>query len=202
MHDDGRSTMLSTTPLSRSTTRDATLSEDTVYTLLANRRRRFAIHALKRADAVISVTELSTRITAWERGVDPDDVEYEDRRTIHTTLTSSHLPMLDENGVIEYDTEASLVEPTATLEDLDVYVEVLRGRKASWSQYYLGLSAFAVVMMLAIAIDTPLLAGLEPIDASVFTATAFAVSSVIHYHYGERAALGNEEKPPELRQRE
>lgn len=194
--------MLSTTPLTRSTTRDASLSEETTFKVLSNRRRRFAIHAIKRADGVIEVAELSERITAWEHGIDPDNVQYEDRRTIHTTLTRTHLPMLDEIGVIEYDAEANLVEPTAALEDLEIYIEVLRGKEIPWSQYYLGLSVLAAVVLVAVAVEAPLFAALEPLDAGVFTVTAFVVSSVVYYYYGERARLGNEAKPPELRRQE
>ena len=194
--------MLSTTTPTRSTARDVSLSQETVFKVLSNRRRRFAIHAIKHADGVIEVAELSERITAWEHGIDPSDVQYEDRRTIHTTLTRTHLPMLDEIGVIEYDAEANLVEPTTVLEDLDIYIEVLRGKEVPWSQYYIGLSALAGVVLLAVAVEAPLFVALEPLDAGVFTVTAFVVSSIVHYYYGERARLGNEEKPPELRTRE
>jgi len=47
--------------------------------------------------------------------------------------------------------------------------------------------------------------GFATVDATaagVFVVTAFAVSAGLHYYYGERARLGNLEKPPELRERE
>ena len=194
--------MLSTTTLTRSTTPDGSLSEETIFELLSNRRRRYTIHALKHADDAMTVKRIAERVAAWEHGITPDAVEYDQRRNVHSTLTRTHLPLLEESGVIEYDAEANLVEPTAALSDLDIYVEVLRGKEIPWSQYYLGLAALSAAVLLANAVGVPGFAALEPLAVAVFTATAFAVSAAVHYYYGERARLGNKEKPPELRARE
>lgn len=193
--------MLSTTTSTGSAARGASLSEETVFDVLSNRRRRFAVHALKRAEGHVTVSDLSTRIAAWEHGIDPDAVDYDQRRNVHSTLKRTHLPMLAEKGVVEYDDEANVVEPTAALADLDIYIEVLRGREIPWSQYYLGIAGLSIALLLAVATGVPGFALLEPIDVSAFTVTAFGVSAAIHYYYGERARLGNEEKPPELRDR-
>ena len=192
--------MLSTTPLG--TTGDVSLPEETIFELLANRRRRYTIHALKRAGEPMEVADLSTRITAWERGVDPETIDYDDRRNVHTVLTRTHLPKLDEHDVVEYDDEAKVVEPTPALDDLDVYIEVLRGREIPWSLYYLGLAVLAALVQVAVAVEVPGFAALGGTAVAVFAVTAFAVSAALHYYYGERARLGNLEKPPELRARE
>ena len=193
-------TMLSTAPLG--TTSDVSLPEETIFDLLANRRRRYTIHALKHAGEAMSVTELSTRITAWETGADPETIDYDDRRNVHTVLTRTHLPKLDEHDVVEYDAEEKVVEPTPALEDLDVYIEVLRGKEIPWSLYYFGLAVLAGLVQLAVAVDVPAFAALDGTAVAVFVVTAFAVSAGLHYYYGERARLGNLEEPPELRERE
>jgi DNA-binding transcriptional ArsR family regulator len=177
------------------------LSEDDVYEMLSNRRRRFVIHALKRAEEPVDVSELSTHVTAWERGVDPDAVKYEDRRNVYSTLQRIHLPKLEEKNVVRVDEETNLVEPTPTLDDLDVYIEVLRGREIPWSLYYFGLAVLAALVLFGVAIGVPGLAALDGTTAAVFVVTAFTVSALLHYHYGERARLGNLEEPPELRRR-
>ena len=48
----------------------------------------------------------------------------------------------------------------------------------------------------------PGFAALNATAVAVFAVTAFAVSAALHYYYGERARLGDLEKPPELRRRE
>jgi DNA-binding transcriptional ArsR family regulator len=177
------------------------LSEEEVFEVLSNRRRRFVIHALKRAEGPVDVSELSAHVTAWERGVDPDEVRYEDRRNVYSTLQRTHLPKLEQKNVVTVDEEANVVEPTTELESLDIYVEVLRSREIPWSLYYVGLAGVAVSLLLAVATGTPGFTGFEALDVGMFTATAFGISSVAHHVIGRRARLGNTEKPPELRKR-
>ena len=190
-----------TTPTAEPRSKIDDLSEDDVFEMLSNRRRRFVIHALKRAEEPVDVSELSTHVTAWERGVEPDAVKYEDRRNVYSTLQRTHLPKLEEKNVVRVDEETNLVEPTPTLDDLDVYIEVLRGREIPWSLYYFGLAVLAALVLFGVAIGVPGLAALDGTTAAVFVVTAFTVSALLHYHYGERARLGNLEEPPELRRR-
>ncbi|TKX48032.1 transcriptional regulator [Halorubrum sp. SD690R] len=194
--------MLSTTTTTDRPSRNGgELSEDEVFEVLSNRRRRFVIHALKRAEEPIDVSDLSTHVTAWERGVDPEEVRYEDRRNVYSTLQRTHLPKLEEKNVVTIDDEENLVAPTPELEALDIYVEVLRSREIPWSLYYVGLAGLAASLLLAVATGTPGFAGLEAIDVGVFTATVFGISSVAHHVIGRQARLGNTEKPPEIRKR-
>ncbi|WP_144922001.1 DUF7344 domain-containing protein [Halorubrum salsamenti] len=195
--------MGSTTAITNEPSRNGgELSEEEVFEVLSNRRRRFVIHALKRAEKPIDVSELSTHVTAWERDVDPDEVRYEDRRNVYSTLQRTHLPKLEEKNVVTVDGEANLVEPTPELESLDIYVEVLRSREIPWSLYYLGLVGVTVSLLLAVATGTPGFAGLEALDVGMFTTTAFGISAAAHHVIGRRARLGNTEKPPELRKQE
>lgn len=175
------------------------LSQADAFDVLSNRRRRYVIHALKHADEPLDVSELSTRVTAWELDVDPETVEYEDRRNVHSTLRRTHLPKLEEKDVISVDDDTDLVRETPVLEDLDVYVEVLHGKEIPWSHYYVGLAGLSAVLLLAVAVGAPGVAALSPLSVAVFTATAFGISSLTHYVLGRRMRLGNAEKPPELR---
>lgn len=182
--------------------RRSDLSHDDIFELLSNRRRRYVIHALKRSAEPLRISELSARVAAWEKGVDPEEVNYKHRRNVYTTLRRTHLPKLEAKDIVEIDEETSVVEPTPTLEDLDIYVEVLSTKEIPWSLYYIGLAGVALALLLAVATETPGFAALDPIDVGIFTATIFSVSSAAHYAIGRRARLGNTRKPPELRKRE
>ncbi|SMO45415.1 DUF7344 domain-containing protein [Halorubrum cibi] len=177
------------------------LSQDEIFDVLSNRRRRFVIHALKRTEEPLDVSELSTHVTAWEVGVEPEEVTYEDRRNVYSTLQRTHLPKLEEKDIVTVDDE-NLVRATPTLENLDIYVEVLGSREIPWSLYYVGLAGVAVSLLLAVATDTPGFAALAPLDVGIFTVTVFGVSSIVHHVVGRRTRLGNTERPPELRTRE
>lgn len=177
------------------------LSEDEIFEVLSNRRRRYVIHALKRAEGPLDVAELSTHVTAWELDVDPQEVQYEDRRNVHSTLQRTHLPKLAEKNVVRIDEERNVVEPTPALDDLDIYVEVLRGKEIPWNLYYVGLASIVVAVLLAVNAGVPGFAALTPLDVGIFAVTTFGLSAVAHHVIGRRMKLGSEEKPPELRRR-
>lgn len=176
------------------------LTHDEVFEILANRRRRFVIHAVKRADEPPDVSELSRHVTAWEMGVEPEAVPYEERHNVYSTLRRVHLPKLTDADVVTVD-EDDVVRPAPALADLDVYVEVLRGREIPWSLYYVGLAVLAAALLLAVGVGVPALAALSAVDVGVFAATAFGVSSLAHHAIGSRMRLGNTERPPEARRR-
>ncbi|MFD1599661.1 DUF7344 domain-containing protein [Halobellus rarus] len=176
------------------------LSEDDIFEVLSNRRRRYVVHALKRAQEPVEIADLSTHVTAWEVDIDPEDVRYEDRRNVYSTLQRTHLPKMEEKNLVTIDEEENLVRATDRLEDLDIYVEVLQSTEIPWSLYYVGLAGIALSLLLAVATGTPGFATLAPIDVGAFIATAFGVSSIVHYVVGKRTRLGTSERPPELRQ--
>jgi len=159
------------------------------------------VHALKRDDDSVPVSDLATDVTAWEQNIPPEEVVHEDRRHVYSALRRTHLPKLDDADVIEYDPESNLVEPTESLQDLDIYIEVLRGREIPWSVYYVDLAGVAVALTVAVSLDVMWFGRFTPLNVGVFVVVAFGISAAVHHYYGERARLGNERKPPELRQR-
>lgn len=175
------------------------ISQADAFELLSNQRRRYTLHALKHADEPLDVSELSTRVTAWELDVNPETINYADRRSVHTTLQRTHLPKLEENDVISVNEETGLVHETPVLEDLEVYIEVLHNKEIPWSLYYLGLAGVSVALLLAVAVGIPGFTALSSLNVLVFTTTAFGISSIAHHVLGHRSRLGNTEKPPELR---
>ena len=177
------------------------LSEEDVFEVLSNRRRRFVIHALKRADDPPDVSELSRHVTAWELDMEPEDVPYDQRHNVHSTLKRTHIPKLTEKNVVTVD-EDDVVRPAPALEDLDIYVEVLRGKEIPWSLYYVGLAGVCVSLLLAAQAGAPVFGALTPVGVGVFAATTFGISAVVHHLIGRRTMLGNTEKPPEVRRRE
>lgn len=193
---------LVTTTVDESDSDGGELSEGEIYDVLSNRRRRFVIHALKREEEPVEVSDLSAHVAAWELEKDPEEVCYEDHRSVYSTLRRTHLPKLEEKGVVTVDSDENVVRATSTLEDLDIYVEALGRREIPWSLYYVGLAGVAVVLLLAVGVDAPVFGSLEPLDVGLFTTTSFGISSIVHYITSRSTRLGNTEKPPELHSRE
>ena len=188
----------STTPAEDSRT-EGEISDADVFEILSNRRRRFALHAIKRREEPIELSELSEQIAAWEMDTEPDQISYEDRRGVYMTLKTTHIPMMDERGVVEFEQQTKTVRSTDLLSKLDVYVEALRKDEIPWSTYYIGLAAICLSVVIAVAADVPGAAALDPLDVGVITVVAFGVSSLVHHLVDRRNRLGSTEEPPELR---
>ena len=175
------------------------ISDADVFEILSNRRRRFALHAIKRREEPIELSELSEQIAAWEMDTEPEQISYEDRRGVYMTLKTTHIPMMDERGVVEFEQQTKTVRSTDLLSKLDVYVEALRKDEIQWSTYYIGLAAICLSVVIAVAADVPGAAALDPLDVGVITVVAFGVSSLVHHLVDRRNRLGSTEEPPELR---
>ena len=174
------------------------ISDADVFEILSNRRRRFALHAIKRDEEPIELSKLSEQIAAWEMETEPKEISYEDRRGVYVTLKTTHLPMMDERGVVEFDEEAKSVQSTELLSQLDVYIEALREDEIPWSTYYIGLAIICFSIVIAVAVGVPGAAALDPLDVGVITVVAFGVSSLVHHLVDRRNRLGSTEEPPEL----
>lgn len=81
------------------------------HRLLAAPRRQLALEIVAGTTS-ISLEELAAEIDAREAG-HSDDAE----RTA-VSLHHIHLPMLDEKGVLDYDVETHLIEPSDSIEGL------------------------------------------------------------------------------------
>jgi hypothetical protein len=174
------------------------LSAEALFDVLGNRRRRFVVHALERADALVELRTLADRIAAWEYGVDPDAVSYEERKCVYTTLQQSHLPRMDDAGVVSFDKHRGVVAPEPALEDVDVYLDVVRGNELPWSEYYVGLAGVAVTALAAAWVGLWPLAAFEGLWVAAATAAAFGVSAVVHAWTERANRVGATEAPPEV----
>lgn len=85
------------------------------FDLLSNARRRGVLYAVSR-DGTTTVAELADRIAAWQDG----DHSAED---VRTSLVHAHLPRLADAGVVAYDHQRGVVEPTDDANDLEPYLE-------------------------------------------------------------------------------
>ncbi|MCU4925553.1 hypothetical protein OB905_06070 [Halobacteria archaeon AArc-dxtr1] len=82
-------------------------SLDEVFDVLSEQRRRYALYELwMREPGVATVTELTERVLALENRADESEAY---QRTVRTTLQHSHLPKLEDAGVVEHDARSETV---------------------------------------------------------------------------------------------
>jgi len=176
------------------------VSEDRLFDVLSNQRRRFAVHLLQqdRRDAV-AIGDMAEQIAAWENEIDTAEITGGQRKRVYTALQQSHLPKMDDAGVVEFNKDRGVVEPTPILENVDVYLDVVEGREIPWSDYYVGLSGVAVALVIAMGIGAWPITMLPEFAWIVAIVAALTFSALTHKYYTAKMKVGEPDKPPELK---
>ncbi|WP_123619707.1 hypothetical protein [Halorubrum sp. CSM-61] len=175
------------------------ISEDELFDVLANQRRRFAVHLLKgEENDQVAIGDMAEQIAAWENGIETAEITGNERKRVYTALQQSHLPKMDDAGVVEFNKDRGVVEPTPALTDVDLYMDVVEGREIPWSDYYLGLSGVAVALTAAVGLDAWPFLLLPDMAWTIAIVVAFAFSAITHKYYTAEMKVGEPDEPPEL----
>lgn len=102
------------------------LSPDNAFEALSNSRRRRVILLISRSQEPIPASDLAREIAATENQIGPNQVTGKQRSRVYIALIQSHLDLLDDLGVIEFDDRAKLVAETDNTQPLTNYIELLR----------------------------------------------------------------------------
>jgi DNA-binding transcriptional ArsR family regulator len=169
------------------------LSKDDIFTVLSNERRRFVLRYLKDHGGTAEIRDLSQQVAAWENDVPIAKLNYKQRKRVYTSLHQTHLPKLDDTGIVEYDRDRKTVELTDRIETLDIYLEVVPENDIPWSQYYLGLAAVSLAVVAAAWFDLFPFSLLPDIAFAVLVAGALGISAAVHTYYTR--SLGEGQSP-------
>ncbi|MDS0258313.1 hypothetical protein NDI56_02680 [Haloarcula sp. S1CR25-12] len=165
--------------LRRETTGEG-LSNEEIFDVLQNERRRHVLQYLRQHGGPVALGDLADHVAAAEYDCPTDAVTSAQRKRVYTTLQQSHLPQMDEVGIVDYDSDEGVIGTTDQTEELTVYLEIVPEGEFPWREYYLSFGA------ISLAVVTVLWAGVYPftlIPPLVWT-TLFAIvltmSAVYH----------------------
>ncbi|WP_336135619.1 DUF7344 domain-containing protein [Natronomonas amylolytica] len=129
------------------------LGEGEIHDVLRNDRRRLAIKALRDRDGRASVRDLSEEVAARETGEDPPPRNK--RQSVYVSLHQTHLPKLDELGILDYDGEDKTVTLADRIEEVEVYMEVVPQYGLSWGEVYFSLGLLGLLTTVAALVGVP-----------------------------------------------
>lgn len=100
------------------------LERDDVFHLLQNQRRRLVLqYLIENVPATdTEMRAVTEQVAAWENDTTVEKLSSTARQRVYIALYQSHLPKLDETGVIEYDHNRGTIEPRAPLKQLKPYL--------------------------------------------------------------------------------
>lgn len=176
------------------------LPQDDVFKMLSNPRRRHVVHYLaqQETDDRIPLRDLSRQVAAWENNIDPLEVTSAQRKRVYTALHQSHLPKLDDADVVDFDEDRSIVEPTDSLSNLQIYMEVVPHNEIPWSVYYTGLGLFCGSLVIAAGIGLFPFSELPALAWGAISSLLLTGSGLAHIYRSRRMKLGRGEAPPDV----
>ncbi|MFC7176949.1 DUF7344 domain-containing protein [Halosegnis marinus] len=172
-------------------------SRQEMFETISNERRRMVVHSLQR-DGATDLRTLSRQVAAWENDTEPSAVSAQQRRRVYNALQQSHLPKMDDNAVVDYDHDRGTVEPTDSLEELTVFLEIVPEKEISWGTYYtlLGSVCLALCSAVALGVYPFVLFGMAP--TALACSLLLLGSGLVHRYRSERLSLGTGDLPSEV----
>jgi hypothetical protein len=186
-------------PSTQETDEGPTISHDECFDLLSNHRRRYTLHYLQQNSSSAGLGTLAEQIAAWENETTVEDLSYDQRKRVYTSLQQVHLPRMHEAGVVEFDDREGFVEIGPAAENLDIYLEVVQKREIPWSFFYLGIGGINTAVVAAHVMSVWPVAVIPDVGLSAFVLTTFLLTSLAHlYVTRTKMRLGQSEEPPSL----
>lgn len=158
------------------------LDRDEIFEVLSNERRRLVLHYLKRQSESESVdfATLVDQVAAWENETQVRDLDSSDRKCVYTALRQTHLPKLDDLGVVNYDSQRGGVTLTDKVEDIEVYMEYIPEHDVSWSRLYLLLSSLSGLFVFLVWGGIGPFGGVSGFALATGIILAFGISALYH----------------------
>lgn len=164
--------------MSVQTGRSGSLKESEVFHILGNDRRRAIVQLLADDLARLEISAVATQIAADESETEP--VPNNRYKSVYVSLQQTHLPQLEEDGVIEYDSSAKTIEPGPNFEDVLQYVNGHDGDHSTVLTVHLALAIFGLGSVAIAGFNLPLVSMLDPVSWSVVLFVAVAASSMYY----------------------
>lgn len=177
---------------------DEPLSKGEIFEVLRNQRRRYVLHFLKQDERPVELGDLAQQIAAWEYETTLEGVTPEQRKRVYTTLQQTHLPKMDEAGILSFDTDRGVIESTERTREISVYLEIVPGREFAWRELYLSLGAISCALVAGLWLDVPVFTVLSDLAWAGIIAAVFTVTAALHIYHERHMRLGHGDQPPDL----
>ena len=174
------------------TPREEAEAKGELFDLLSNHRRRWTVHLCKQAGEPLELGDLAERIAAMEQDIDVSEISSAERKRVYTSLQQTHLPRMDEAGIITF--EDHTVTLTERANQLQVYMDIVPAGSIPWAMYYLALatiSLVAVAFVWAGWLDSILSAQV----VALLIVLLFGISAGIHAYTNRQYRLGSDNDP-------
>jgi hypothetical protein len=172
------------------------LTQDTVFEILSNSRRRFMLSYLHEHEGPVDLMDLANEIAAWENDTTVDELTDKQSKRVYVSVYQTHVPKLVSTDLIEYDSDSGLIELSDRADEIERYMPD-GGTERPWHRYYAILAVVSAAFYAGVTVGAPVLAAIPEAVAGVVVVLAFAVLSAAHYVNSDRVRSIVEDSPVE-----
>ncbi|MDS0475086.1 ArsR family transcriptional regulator [Natrinema sp. 1APR25-10V2] len=162
--------------MSVQTNRTEPLEESEVFHILGNDRRRAIVQLLADEGGQVDVSDVANEIAAAESDTSP--VPNNLYKSVYVSLQQTHLPQLEEDAVIEYDSDAKTIQPGRHFDEVLQYVDGHNDDHSRILQFHLGLCLVGLAVIGLAGLGLPVVSSVDPVLTSVLVFLAVAASSL------------------------
>ncbi|WP_137291569.1 DUF7344 domain-containing protein [Natronorubrum halophilum] len=157
------------------------LTQAELFDVFSNARRRRTVQYLKRRGGNCDLAPLVEQVAAWENETEPDDVTRTQRRRVYISLYQTHLPMLQEHGIVDWDPDDHAIELLPGEDVFEPYLDHRLEDQRPWHRLYVTVTGLGMVALALSWLSVgPLTAAAAPAIALVLCLLVLAVSVVQH----------------------
>jgi predicted transcriptional regulator len=155
---------------------------DTLFEVLGNERRRRVIDLLRERETATSLDTLADHVAARENGTTVEAVTDSERKRAYTSLQQTHLPKMDEAGILRFDKSEGTVAPSDRLTEYTLHLDVTPASGVTMSTIYLALSTVSVCLFLAVLLGPGFLGRLSPLGLAAAVVGLFGAVALLFWY--------------------
>ena len=156
------------------------LSKDVIFELLKNRRRREVLAYLLEADDTVTLGELAEQIAAWENDTEVSALSSDQRKRVYVALYQTHLPKMDDAGIVEYDQDRGLISLADNADLLMMYLDTDTHEQDRWDRWYAASSVVGAALVAGAFLGVPPLSAVPTIALAGVVVVGFFLLSIAH----------------------
>lgn len=164
------------------------LSQDAVFDILSNARRRFVLYYLREAGEPVEMGELAQELAAWENETTVDELTKQQRKRVYVSLYQTHIQKLADAGIVNYDHDTGMVELTSGANEIGSYLSMddTQDERTRWQESYIALALISGALYILVAFEVSVFSLISDLQIGIAIILAFLVLATAHYLYSRR----------------
>lgn len=157
------------------------LSQDLIFDLLSNPRRRFILYYLRIASDSVKLPDLAKEIASWEYDTPIEELEDKEQKRAYVSLYQTHVPKLVEAGLVDYDTDDKTLRSTPKTYAIDNYLPRNNHPDIRFDLIYIVLSIIGLIILIMGFSEASVFGAVSVDVAGVIILGLFSTMAVIHF---------------------